>query len=105
MTFIADHPEGILLSVYVQPRSSRNMTAGLHGNALKLKLTAPPVDGAANQMCLKFLAALLDLPVSALEIVRGRTSRSKQVLVRPKSVPADPDDLMELKSRAAALAG
>ena len=56
MISIRKTPDGVVFKVLVQPRSSNNMMAGLHDGALKLKLTAPPVDNAANLMCLKFLA-------------------------------------------------
>ena len=75
-------PEGMVFKVLIQPRSSKNMIAGLHGDALKIKLTAPPVDNAANQMCIKFLAKSLEVSKSSLEIVAGHTSRNKQVLLR-----------------------
>ena len=75
-------PEGLVFKVLVQPRSSKNMIAGLHNEALKIKLTAPPVDNAANQMCLKFLAKCLDVSKSSLEIIAGHSSRHKQILLR-----------------------
>ncbi len=77
--------DGLVLNVFIQPRASRNQVAGLHGEALKLRLTAPPVEGAANRMCIAFLAEMLDLPKSALEIVAGHANRHKQVRVRPVS--------------------
>jgi uncharacterized protein (TIGR00251 family) len=82
MSFVRNHPQGIVFKIFVLPRSSKNMVAGLHGDALKVKLTAPPVDGSANKMCIKYLAKQLDLSKSSLEIVSGHTSRTKQVLVR-----------------------
>ena len=78
------HPEGIVFKVLVQPRSSKNSIAGIHNEALKIKLTAPPVDNAANQMCLKFLAKSLRVSRSALEIIAGHNSRHKQILLRPE---------------------
>ena len=71
----------LLLSLYVQPRSSRNELAGLHGDALKLRLTTPPVDGRANKAVISFLAKLLKIPKSAIIIRRGLQSRSKKVLL------------------------
>jgi len=62
MLFIREHPEGIVFKVFVQPRSSKNQIVGAHGDALKVKVTAPPVAGAANRMCLKFLAKNLSDP-------------------------------------------
>ena len=57
------------------------MITGLHGDALKIKLKAPPVDGAANKMCIQYLAKCLKVPKSALEIISGHTSRSKLILL------------------------
>jgi uncharacterized protein (TIGR00251 family) len=61
----------VLLPVTVQPRASRNAVAGLHGNALKLLLTAPPVEGAANAACLRLLTDLLGVSRARLSIIRG----------------------------------
>lgn len=69
------------LSVRVQPRASRNEVAGLVGDQLKIKLTAPPVEGEANAACLKFLAELLDLAPSRLAIIQGERSRNKVVRI------------------------
>ena len=82
MLKIKDEKDGLLFMVFVLPRSSRNMVAGLHSGALKLKLTAPPVDNAANKECAAFLAKALKVPKSSIEIVSGHTSRNKQLLVR-----------------------
>jgi uncharacterized protein (TIGR00251 family) len=79
---IRKHPEGIIFKIFVQPRSSKNMIVGLHGDALKLKLTAAPVDNAANKMCIKFLAKHLGVSNSQIEIISGHTSRTKQLLLR-----------------------
>ncbi len=75
-------PEGVTFTVFVQPRSSKNMIAGAYGDAVKLKLTAPPVGGAANKMCINFLAKYLRVPKSSLEIISGHTNRTKRVLLR-----------------------
>ena len=82
MLKIRKNPDGVIFKVFVQPRSSKNTICGLHGDALKIKLTAPPVDNAANQMCTKFLAKLLGVPKSSIEILSGQTGRTKQVLLR-----------------------
>lgn len=87
---IQQKPDGIRFKVYVQPRSSKNTVVGSHADALKIRLTAPPVDDAANRMCVKLLAKTLDLPKSAIEIISGRSSRTKQVLIRcDKNTPPD----------------
>jgi uncharacterized protein (TIGR00251 family) len=79
---IREHPNGIVFNVFVQPRSSKNKIVGRHGDALKVKVTAPPVEGAANKMCLKFLAKCLATPYFRLQIITGQNSRTKQILLR-----------------------
>lgn len=71
----------LFFKVHVQPRAARNQIRGLHGEALKLSLTAPPVDGAANQLCRDFLARQLDMPRAAVSVVAGLKSRTKTVRV------------------------
>lgn len=73
---------GVWLALKVQPRASKNEFAGLVGNELKIKVTAPPVDAAANEAVLRLLAATLGCPRGAIHLVRGHTSRHKQVVVR-----------------------
>jgi uncharacterized protein (TIGR00251 family) len=70
---------GVRLSVRVQPRASGNSLAGIHGDALKVRLTAPPVDGAANAALVEFLSTTFGIPVRAITIVAGSSSRSKIV--------------------------
>jgi len=91
-------PEGVAFKVLIQPRSSKNMIAGLHGDALKIKLTAPPVDNAANKMCLKFLAKSLGVSRSSLEIITGHNSRHKQVLLRSDSSPMNEKEYQTLNN-------
>src|SRR5439155_23618382 len=71
----------VTLSLRVQPRASRNAVAGWTGDILNIRLTAPPVEGAANAACLKFLADLLDLPPSQLEFLQGARSRNKVIRI------------------------
>ena len=82
MPYLKENTDGITLTVFVQPRSSKNMIAGLHNQALKIKLTSPPVDGAANKMCIQYLAKCLKVPKSSIEIVSGHKSRTKRLLLR-----------------------
>ena len=72
-------PNGVRLSVRVQPRASSTGIAGIHGDALKVRLTAPPVDGAANAALVKLLAETFGIPVRAITIVAGSGSRTKVV--------------------------
>ena len=85
MPFIQKNNDGIILKVFIQPRSSKNMISGQHGDALKIKLTAPPVDDAANKMCVQYLAKCLKIPKSSIEIISGHTSRTKRLLLRYKN--------------------
>ena len=82
MAWIRETADGTVFDVAIQPRGSKNEIVGLHGEALKIRLTAPPVEGAANKMCIAFLAKQLRVPKSAVEIVQGTRSRSKTILVR-----------------------
>jgi uncharacterized protein (TIGR00251 family) len=66
----------------VQPRASRNEIAGLHGAELRVRLTAPPVDGAANEALIQFLAGALGLSRSDVNLLTGAGSRSKIVSAR-----------------------
>jgi uncharacterized protein len=74
-------PDGVWLSLKVQPRASRNEIGGAMGGELKIKVTAPPVDSAANEALLGLLAETLDCPKNAVRLVRGKTSRHKTVLI------------------------
>lgn len=71
----------MVLTLHVQPRASKNQFCGVQDNALKIRLTSPPVDGAANRLCREFLADLLGVPRSAVAIVSGETSRHKRVRI------------------------
>jgi uncharacterized protein (TIGR00251 family) len=72
---------GVRIRLHVQPRASRSELAGRHGDAIKVQLTAPPVDGAANEALLQFLAVRLQVPRSALSLVSGGSGRAKVVAV------------------------
>ena len=74
--------DGVVLRVHLQPRASRNRFLGLHGESLKIALTAPPVDGAANAALLTLLTMTLHLPRTACVLQAGEKSRDKRVLIR-----------------------
>lgn len=82
LDYLTETEDGVILSLKVQPRSSKNQLIGRHDGALKVKLTAPPVDGSANKCCCDFLAKILGVPVRDIEIIAGATSRRKRVLVK-----------------------
>jgi len=79
--------EGVVLQIQVQPRSSRNQLVGLQGDALKVKLTSPPVEGAANKACCVYLAKLFGIPQSSAVLVAGDKSRQKRVLLKGVELP------------------
>ena len=74
--------EGALLRLHVAPRARRTEVAGFHGDALKVRLAAPPVDNQANRALLEFLAERLGVGRSTLDLLSGQTGRDKRVLVR-----------------------
>jgi uncharacterized protein len=76
---IKSYKAGIRFAAAIQPRASRNQILGIHNHCLKIKLTSPPVDGAANQACIKFLAKAFGISPSRLSIVKGETSRNKTI--------------------------
>lgn len=78
--------DAVLLRVFVQPRASKNQFCGIHEGELKLRLTSPPVDGAANQCCCEFLAKQLKVPKSSVTIVSGETSRHKRLRIAGASL-------------------
>lgn len=78
-------PEGAVIAVHVQPKASRTECTGVHGDAVKIRVAAPPSDGAANEELCRFLAKLCGLPPSAVAILSGAGSRQKRVLVRGRS--------------------
>lgn len=77
----------LLLTLHIQPGAKKTEVCGLHGDALKIRLAAPPVDGKANAALLAFVADRLGLPKSAVSLKSGQTSRRKVVEVAEP--PAD----------------
>ncbi|RNC67492.1 MAG: YggU family protein [Desulfuromonadales bacterium] len=78
---ITERADGVIFSVHVQPRSSKNEISGIQGEEIRLRLTSPPVEGEANRLCIEFLAKLLKVPKSAVTIVNGDKSRHKTVRI------------------------
>src|SRR5437773_11229883 len=83
--FIRVQSGGICLAVKVQPRSSKNEIGEALGNELKIRVTAPPVDSAANEALIRLLAEHLECSRSQVELVRGHTSRRKLVKIHGMS--------------------
>ena len=74
--------DGVVLNIRVVPRASKTEVQGMLGNALKIRLQAPPVDGKANVALVKFLADTLGIARSNITLLSGETSRVKRVLIR-----------------------
>jgi len=81
MIELKESPAGTTFAVKVHPRAKKNAITGEAGEALKLALTAPPVDGKANDACIDFFAKLLKLPRSSFTIAAGQSRRNKVIRV------------------------
>ena len=78
---VSESDEGIVFQVRVVPRSSRSEVAGIQGDSLKVRLKAPPVEGRANEECIRFLAGLLGVKRDRVRIVSGLKSKTKTIAV------------------------
>ena len=79
--FMRVQADGVQLSIKLQPRASSNEIGEALGNELRVKVTAPPVDAAANEALVRLLAETLDCPRNRVALVRGHTSRHKTILI------------------------
>ena len=77
--YLKPQPDGVLLAVKLQPRASKSEIGGALGEELRIKVTAPPVDAAANEALIRLLAETLDCPRNCVELIRGHTSRHKTI--------------------------
>lgn len=92
--FLRETASGVTIAVHAQPRAKKSEVAGLHGGALKVRIAAPPVEGAANEAIIAFFAKLLEVPRSAVTLKQGGRSRHKTLEIQ--------GDTAELASRIAA---
>ena len=79
---VQDTIAGAILTIHIQPKASTTECVGIHGNAIKIREAAPPVDGAANEELIRFLARTLSLPLAAVHIESGTSGRHKRVRLR-----------------------
>lgn len=84
--YLTSRADGVYLSVKLQPRASKDALGEALGAELKIKVTAPPVDSAANESLVRFLARVLDCPRGAVQLVSGQTSRHKRVRIQGLSL-------------------
>ncbi|MCL1089762.1 DUF167 family protein YggU [Shewanella profunda] len=96
MSAVVQQQGNLLLNVYIQPKASRDQIVGLHGDELKVAITAPPVDGKANAHLSKYLAKTFKVPKSDVYIIKGELGRHKQIrIVAPKLIPPEVSELLE----------
>ncbi|NMH64698.1 DUF167 family protein YggU [Shewanella salipaludis] len=90
MPAVVEQQDALLLNLYIQPKASRDQIVGLHGEELKVAITAPPVDGKANAHLSKYLAKAFKVPKSDIQILKGELGRHKQVkIINPKHIPPE----------------
>jgi uncharacterized protein (TIGR00251 family) len=79
---VQDTKDGAILTVHLQPKASTTECVGIHGDAIKIRVAAPPVDDAANDELIQFLARQLSIPIASVRIHSGASGRHKRVLVK-----------------------
>ncbi len=79
----------VSITLHIQPGAKRNQIVGLHGDALKIKLAAPPIDGRANEELLKFIADIFGVPQKNVALLRGPLSRHKVVTISDSLIAPD----------------
>ena len=79
---VQDSKAGAVLSVHIQPKASTTECVGIHGDAIKIRVAAPPVGGAANDELIQFLARRLSIPVTSVQIKSGAGGRHKRVVIK-----------------------
>ncbi len=84
-SFVRSHPDGATVSIVVQPNARKTEVAGIQDGALKIKVCAPPVEGAANKECVRFLADLTGTAKNRVVVLHGEKSRTKVVLIKGTS--------------------
>ncbi|MGL5601848.1 MAG: DUF167 family protein YggU [Silvania sp.] len=90
MSAVSTCADGLVLRLYIQPKASRDAIVGLHGDELKVAITAPPVDGQANSHLVKYLAKQFRVAKGQVILEKGELGRHKQVkIVNPHYIPTD----------------
>ncbi|EOC3069667.1 YggU family protein [Cronobacter malonaticus] len=90
MSAVSKNVDGLVLRLYIQPKASRDSIIGLHGDELKVAITAPPVDGQANAHLVKYLAKQFRVAKSQVVIEKGELGRHKQVkIIEPQQIPTE----------------
>lgn len=96
MSAVTSLLDGLVLRLYIQPKASRDQIVGLHGDELKVAITAPPVDGQANAHLIKFIAKQFRVAKSQVIIEKGELGRHKQIkVIHPQQIPPEVVALLE----------
>ncbi|MCK3657880.1 YggU family protein [Pasteurellaceae bacterium Pebbles2] len=97
MTAIEQHENGLRLRIFLQPKASKDAIIGLHDNELKISITAPPIDGAANAHLLKYLSKVFKVAKSNIILEKGELNRHKQIFIpNPQQIPKEIAELLGL---------
>jgi uncharacterized protein len=98
MVTVKGNSSGVTFTIKVQPRARKNAITGVVGDALKLALTAPPIEGRANEAVIRFFADLFEIPRASVTIASGATSRTKVLRIAGVSKEAVQDRLRSIVS-------
>ncbi|HBP89742.1 MAG TPA: DUF167 family protein [Nitrospirales bacterium] len=83
---VIERLEGIEIRIFIQPRASKTEMVGLHGEALKIRIASPPVDGQANAELCRYLARHVGVPQQCVQLISGFSSRQKRVFITGKTL-------------------
>jgi len=93
---VSQTADGLVLRLYIQPKASRDSIIGLHGDEIKVAITAPPIDGKANAHLVKYLAKQFRVAKSQVVVEKGELGRHKQVkIIDPQQIPTEVAALLE----------
>lgn len=96
MSAVSQTENGLVLRLFIQPKASRDSIVGLHGDELKVAITAPPIDGKANAHLVKYLAKLFRVAKSQVLVEKGELGRHKQIkIINPQQIPAEVAALLD----------
>lgn len=96
MSAVSQTEDGLVLRLYIQPKASRDSIIGLHGDELKVAITAPPIDGKANAHLVKYLAKQFKVAKSQVLLEKGELGRHKQIkIINPQHIPAEVAALLD----------
>ncbi|RKQ41432.1 DUF167 family protein YggU [Enterobacter sp. R1(2018)] len=96
MSAVSQTSDGLVLRLYIQPKASRDCIIGLHGDELKVAITAPPIDGKANAHLVKYLAKQFRVAKGQVMVEKGELGRHKQIkIIDPQQIPTEVAALLE----------